>query len=163
MVINFRAHGISWETRKLAQTPTLNLKKYIYITTLVLQDHPIFGTSVTKQFQTKILYWHVPIVRNQKFFYFFNLKIINSSISLALRHLAPPPISLLLLLLFSYGIFMDDKDCHIRAFLSALIFYNSCRGPTGLDGCLGFLDLFHQFPSHIHTFKALDSHGYSTM
>ncbi|KAI5594508.1 hypothetical protein POPTR_003G087550v4 [Populus trichocarpa] len=45
-------------------------------------------------------------------------------------------------------------------YISALIFYNSCRGPTGLDGCLGFLDLFHQFPSHIHTFKALDSHGY---
>jgi hypothetical protein len=31
MVVNFRTHRISRDTRKLIQTPTSNLKKYIYI------------------------------------------------------------------------------------------------------------------------------------
>ena len=85
-------------------------------TTLVL-----LGASDFWNFRYQTISDHsiVPIVRNQKFFFFFNLKIINSSISLALRHLAPP-ISLLLLL-FSYGIFMDDKDCHIFLLLFSII------------------------------------------
>jgi hypothetical protein len=48
MVVNFRAHGISRDARKLARTPTLNyiytIYIYIYINTVNDNDDQVINT-----------------------------------------------------------------------------------------------------------------------